>query len=403
MNRYNTLLRQALMPYTSLLSRLKRADFPLRIVGGAIRDALLGRAIIDFDFAAQCSFEQLEKFCDQQADKIVTKNKKYNNIKILIDKHFIDITLLRQDKQCDGRHATIQMTHDWLADAQRRDFTINALYATIDGQIEDPLAAIGQSSINDIYAQHLRFIGQADQRIHEDYLRILRYFRFAAQLGLATHDTELQAINRLKHCLPRLSPERIRQEWQKILLGEHCLPVLRQMQNLSLGQQFLSHHHWNLDALERLLKHSAQSHTQADFIVRLAALLFDHAQYSITPEQAARWCLSRREYRQLRVLQQPVKTDIVLNQAEAHRWLYQHGRSISQQRCLLHLPTPQEFYHLLQHSTAPIFPLNGTMLLEMGYPSQKIGQILKNAKEYWLQYDMKPDVAAIIDHIKIYF
>ena len=174
----------------SIIGILRNAPFVIRIVGGAVRDAILGREISDFDFAAACDFNELRAFIQASPCTIARENAQHGNILFTYQGQGYDITILRQDTDTDGRHATIATTDSWRVDAARRDFTINALSVDFDGQYHDPL---GQG-LQDLENRYLRFIGDTRTRIREDYLRILRFFRFQGQLECTINPDDLSII-----------------------------------------------------------------------------------------------------------------------------------------------------------------------------------------------------------------
>lgn len=204
-------------------SKLLKALFDLfgddiRLVGGAVRDILLGKNPTDYDLATP--FKPTEVM--SRLHKAVILNKPYGEsfgvIQARIGTETAEIATLRQDVLCDGRHAVVSYTTDWKEDALRRDFTINAIYATATGDIFDPVGGV-----DDIKNGVVRFIGDADKRIEEDYLRVLRYYRFYGLFG----KNELLDLSKYRPMMELLSVERIRDEFAKILSLPDLHKVIR--------------------------------------------------------------------------------------------------------------------------------------------------------------------------------
>ncbi len=197
-----------------------------RAVGGTVRNALLGLPVTDIDIATDAPPDKVMQLATRAGLKTVPTGLKHGTVTVIAGGVPHEVTTLRRDVETDGRHATVAFTDDWAADAGRRDFTINAIYCNADGTIFDPLRGMA-----DLKPIRIRFIGEATTRIREDYLRILRFFRFTATLsadgmldpaGLAASATERDGLS-------RISGERIGAEFLKLLVGPHAVPVVRAM------------------------------------------------------------------------------------------------------------------------------------------------------------------------------
>ncbi|MDC9701668.1 MAG: CCA tRNA nucleotidyltransferase [Alphaproteobacteria bacterium] len=191
-----------------VLSLLDARQGCTRIVGGAVRDALSGRPVTDIDLATSLlPHDVIERsvFCGL---KVISTGLSHGIVTLLHEGRTYEVATLRRDVTTDGRHARVVFTKDWLEDARRRDFTINALYVDIHGDIFDPLGGY-----EDIISGYVRFIGDAAERICEDYLRILRFFRFSAKYGRGALDRSgLQACIEARHGIQRLSANRVGRE-----------------------------------------------------------------------------------------------------------------------------------------------------------------------------------------------
>uniref|UniRef100_A0A914ZLM7 CCA tRNA nucleotidyltransferase 1, mitochondrial n=1 Tax=Parascaris univalens TaxID=6257 RepID=A0A914ZLM7_PARUN len=203
--------------------------FQLRMAGGAVRDLLMGLKPADIDFASDATPSQMKELFNREGIRMLNKNgEEHGTITCRIDdKENFEITTLRIDVVCDGRRAKVEFTTDWQLDANRRDLTINSLFLELDGTVIDYFGGI-----EDLRTRRVAFVGDATQRIQEDYLRILRYFRFfgrIAKSGDAHEQSTLDAIISNKEGLMNISGERIWSELKKICVGRFGGDVLTTM------------------------------------------------------------------------------------------------------------------------------------------------------------------------------
>lgn len=196
-----------------------------RFVGGAVRDLLLGRAIGDLDLATPSTPETVMARLEAAGIRFVPTGLAHGTVTALADHEPIEITTLRRDVETDGRHAVVAFTNDWAEDAARRDFTMNALYLDAAGAVWDPVGGL-----EDCLAGRVRFVGDARQRLEEDVLRLLRFYRFLAHYGRGPVDPAARAACRaLAPRLPTLAGERVRAELKKLLGAADPVPVVRLM------------------------------------------------------------------------------------------------------------------------------------------------------------------------------
>ena len=199
----------------AVFAALAAAGFTTRVVGGAVRNALLGRPVVDIDMATTARPEAIIAAAKAAGLTAVPSGIDHGTVTLLVNRLAYEVTTLREDVETHGRRARVVFTDDWAADARRRDFTINALYCGGDGEVLDPLGGYA-----DLAARRVRFIGTAGERIGEDYLRILRFFRFTAEYAEGPPDAEGLAAcvaGRAGHA--RLSAERVRQELFRLLVA----------------------------------------------------------------------------------------------------------------------------------------------------------------------------------------
>ena len=196
-----------------------------RVVGGAVRNTLLGVAVSDIDIATTAEPATVIRRVEAAGLKAVPTGVDHGTVTVVSGGRPFEVTTLREDVETHGRHATVRFGRNWQHDAARRDFTMNALYAARDGTLFDPVGGLP-----DLAARRVRFIGEADRRIREDYLRILRFFRFHAQYGEGAPDAEgLAAVARLKDGLAGLSAERIGAEMRKLVGARGAVATLEAM------------------------------------------------------------------------------------------------------------------------------------------------------------------------------
>ena len=197
----------------------------LRFVGGAVRDAIAGIKGFDLDLATDLSPDELVEACEENGLRTIPIGIKFGTVGVLIDNQVLEVTSLRKDVKTDGRHAEVVFTSDWNEDASRRDLTINAVYADEKGNVFDYY-----NGVDDLEKGIVRFIGSANQRIKEDYLRILRFFRFYSIFGKAPIDRKaLEACKENRDGLKQLSMERIRDELFKLFLTPKVVETLQIM------------------------------------------------------------------------------------------------------------------------------------------------------------------------------
>ena len=185
----------------------------VRFVGGCVRKSLCGESVDDIDLATSLEPHEVKKKLTKGNIKVIDTGISHGTVTAILNQKKFEITTLRKDVSTDGRHANVQFTLNWEQDAKRRDFTINAIYADIEGRIFDPL-----NGIPDLHNGKIKFIGMPEERIQEDYLRILRYFRFFTQYSKTDYDSDIiRSIKININGLNKISNERIFDELKKIL------------------------------------------------------------------------------------------------------------------------------------------------------------------------------------------
>lgn len=224
----------------------KAAPGGARFVGGCVRDSLIGETPKDFDIATVLEPPEIISAAKAAGLRAAPTGIDHGTVTIIADHQGVEVTTLRADVSTDGRRATVSFTDDWMVDAMRRDFTINAIYLTPDGSLFDPAGGL-----DDIKTRKVRFIGDAEQRIREDYLRILRFFRFSARFAPAYDQDGMAAVAQLTDGISTLSAERIGAEFMATLSLPRAVFALNGMQQCGVLAKI-----WNasakIDAVERI-------------------------------------------------------------------------------------------------------------------------------------------------------
>ena len=209
----------------AVLAMLENAGHQALLVGGCVRDGLINAAVSDIDIATDARPDCVVALANDAGLKPVPTGLEHGTITVIVDGHPHEVTTFRRDVETHGRHATVAFSDNLLEDAARRDFTMNALYARADGEVLDPLG----SGIADLNARHVRFVGDAQARIREDYLRILRFFRFTAWYGRDLDAEGLAACAQNCAGIETLSHERIGAEMKKLLAAPDPAPAVAAM------------------------------------------------------------------------------------------------------------------------------------------------------------------------------
>ena len=363
-----------------------------RIVGGALRNTLMGLPIGDVDFAVTAEPEEMMRLAEAAGLRSVPTGLSHGTVTIVVDGMPFEATTLRHDIETDGRFAKVAFTRDWVADASRRDFTINALYADADGRIYDPLG----EGIADIQAGRIRFIRRPIDRIHEDYLRILRFFRFTAEYSRTNVDPDgLAACIEGKDGLPQLSAERVHAELLRILVAENPMLALEAMEESGILELILGGKA-RLSAFNRLTAIETHLNLHAYPIRRLAAL------GAIGPEDAQRLAkslkLSNAEAASLKNMAAPepvIRPD--LSEREQRELLYRLGCERFDDRVLISwscddAPVDDErwlsMFTLPKRWAVPEFSVSGGDLIARGFKSgPKLGKALRELEERWIASD----------------
>lgn len=337
-----------------------------RVVGGAVRDALAGRPVADIDLATPRPPEQVEAALRRAGIRAVPTGLAHGTITAVAGGRGFEVTTLRRDVQTDGRHAVVAFTDDWRQDAARRDFTINAMSAARDGAVFDYFGGV-----DDLRAGRVRFVGDAAMRIAEDYLRILRYFRFFARYAAAGPDAATAAA--LAGGIPGLailSAERVWGELRLILSTPDPADAVALMQRLGV---------WPA-VLPEALATPRMRGLPPDPILRLAAALTGDP---LAMAERLKFSNDDRD-RLLRLLAAPSlrATD---DDATLRRALADHDPADLNGRAWLD-GAPEALRRRLAALPRPVFPLEGRDVLALGIPpGPRVGALLRAVRRWWLE------------------
>jgi poly(A) polymerase len=382
----------------SLLALLNRDGEEARVVGGAVRNALMDRAVGEIDIATTAEPPEIIRRSETAGYKAVPTGVEHGTVTVVIDGRPFEVTTLRVDVETYGRKAKVVFGRDWAKDAQRRDFTINALSVSADGKVHDYVGGLG-----DITARKVRFIGDPEKRIAEDYLRILRFFRFHAQYGEGPLDPAgLLACIRARGGLDQLSRERVRMEMLKLIGGPRPAPTLAVMAECGILEVVLGGAPY-LASFENVVKAEAALGIEPDVTRRLGALgvwVLEDAE-----RLSERLRLSNAEVERLLKLEYWWRVKRADGEHAARTLLYLLGPGSFVDRVLVAWSRSdagaadkawRELATLPQRWTAPRFPLRGTDFISRGVPKgPAMGVALRIAEQAWIDAGFPSDVAAI--------
>jgi poly(A) polymerase len=376
-----------------------------RLVGGCVRDAILGIAPLDIDLATQLLPSEVVEACIHAGIKTVPTGIDHGTVTAVVDSKPFEITTLRKDIATNGRHAEVAFTDDWHADAARRDFTMNALYCDADGAIHDPVGR----GLADAQAGVVVFVGDPDQRILEDHLRILRYFRFAARFHKGSLEgPALAACARHAGAIANLSVERVWAELKKILAATDPRAAVAAMQQAGVLQVILPECQ-DTTIFNALVALETGAFLDIDPLQRCMALL--PREDLVAARACARLKLSSAETGRI-LAWAGDQTRIVsyLSAREVRQALYWMGNGTYLDRVRLAWaadPAPRRttqwrtLLALAGGFVAPKFPVDGNQAIAAGTsPGPAVGAVLAEVERWWVENDFIEDELSIIERLK---
>jgi poly(A) polymerase len=392
-------------PSQRVMNALEAAGGAARFVGGCVRNALLGREVADIDIATTLVPDDVVKALSMAGVKAVPTGIEHGTITAVADGKPFEVTTLRRDLETDGRRAVVAFSQDWNEDAQRRDFTMNALYAERNGAVFDP---IGQGW-DDLVAGRVRFIGDAVARIREDYLRILRLFRIHAWYGQGELDkVSLRAAAAEAKGLDGLSGERIQKELLRLLAADDPVTVLRAMTASGIAAHVLPGV-LQIERLQKIVAIDSSASFAPDAILRLGALL--------TAEEQARqinqrWRMSNADSARLSALTKSDGPRIVsyLSIREVRRLLYRIGKERFRDLARLRWAEDAKATNAVQWRALiamgdaferPVMAITGREVVAAGVPNGPlVGRVLSELEEWWIDTDFTDDGFSLLERLK---
>ena len=372
-------------------------NYKLKLVGGCVRKLITEEKIDDMDIAINIEPEKIKKVLVEQKIKFVETGIKYGTITALINDFKFEITSLRKDLSTDGRHAKVEFTSNWEQDAQRRDFTINAIYSDISGEVYDPL-----NGIEDLKNGIIKFIGDPNQRIQEDYLRILRYLRFYTQYNKNKFHDEItiKAIKRNLDGLAKISRERILEElfkmmklnnFSKLFEDEFCRFII-----LSILPQLR-----NYNRIKILNKISYKIKKQIDKILLLSILIVDETdncnfflyKYQLSNEDKKRILFIKNSFKNY-------SKQYLYSKKNLLKLTYLSDKSsVIELLIFLIFVNPKKISNIenlidyIKEKTIPEFPINAKFLKEEYnfLEGKQLGDALKKLEKQWIDDGFKID------------
>ncbi|SDD98602.1 poly(A) polymerase [Paracoccus isoporae] len=348
------------------------------VVGGAVRNALMGRVVSDVDLATDAPPGRVVELARASGIKAVPTGIEHGTVTLIVDGTAFEITTFRRDVETDGRRAVVAFSASVADDAARRDFTMNALYADAAGDLLDPVGGLA-----DLRHREIRFVGTPIDRIREDYLRILRFFRFLAWYGETSAPEALDAIRASVAGLARVSAERIGAELRKLLAAPDPAPAVTLMEETGVLQQILP----GADAgrLARLAEVEAEHGATADWRRRLAALG--------AADAGDRLRLSRAEAGYLRDI-------AAASEMDAGEAAYRLGTEVARDMALIRLAhgaaLPADWTAQIRRAAEAPLPVQARDLMP-ALTGPALGRGLKLAETLWIETGFTASKPALID------
>lgn len=370
-----------------------------RFVGGCVRNALIGAPIADIDVATTLTPDQVTKALTAAGLRAVPTGIEHGTVTAIHRGQPVEVTTLRRDVETDGRRAVVAFTTDWAEDAQRRDFTLNCLYAQRNGDLYDPTGR----GVADALAGRIVFVGDPEARLREDHLRALRFFRFLAWYGRGAPDAAaLAAIRKLKDQVASLAAERICAELMKLLAAEDPREALRLMDHAGVLAVAVP----PAQDLARLtaLVEIERARGENDPLLRLAALLPDDPEVGLRTAKALR--LSNAERERLAAALDPQVPGPGASPQTIRAFLYREGAQAFGDRVRLAWARTgkrgwDELLAAAQGWSRPVLPVTGADALAAGLPKgPKVGEALRQVEAWWIAGDFQAGREAALAKLK---
>jgi len=387
---------------TKLLENIKEAQIifshlneigkesKVRFVGGCVRKAICGENVDDIDLATSLEPDEVKKKLTKEDIKVIDTGISHGTVTAILNKEKFEITTLRKDISTDGRHAKVEFTSNWKQDASRRDFTINAIYADIEGRIFDPL-----NGVSDLQNGIVKFIGSPEERIQEDYLRILRYFRFFTQYSKTDYDQDvIRSIKKYINGLNKVSNERIFDELKKILALKNVSSLFSNETSkeiiLNIFPQFKYYERLKIvDSLDSKLR------DKYDNYLILAALILDQTNnYEYFCHKYKMSNSIKNRFKNMSINFENLEKKKFFSEENIKKLIYLSNKDYVRDLLLFSICANNKIKTLsigklinyVNVCKIPKFPVSGDYLKKHGYETGEVlGKKLKSLEEKWIE------------------
>lgn len=377
--------------YKEILSILQNAGGVARVVGGAVRDAIIDKINNDIDIATDLLPDQTEEILSKVGIKVIATGKKYGTVTAFLGDEKFEITTLRKDIDPDGRRAKVAFTNDFAVDAARRDFTINALsYCPFQHKIYDYFGGV-----QDLQDKKLVFIGKAYDRIQEDFLRILRFFRFSCYYAKDLDQEGIKACIELKDNLQLLSRERIKWEMDKLLISDNNPNILQKMFDIGVLQIIFPINQFN----KEVFLNSIIKNTISIDLTHRYALLFYHIN-NLRLRELIDLKFSKHEATKIisiiKLLNEKNINEYILRENWLENKDYLQNLNILLALGKLNLVTVEQFIKDYSQRQKPIFPCTGNDLQKFNIEGKDIGIVIEKLRKIWVESDFTLDKEGLL-------
>lgn len=367
-----------------LFSAVEEHGGTLRFVGGAVRDTLAGLTGFDLDLATDLSPDELVEACQDMRLKTVPVGLKFGTTGVIIDNQILQVSSLKKHIKVGHKREEV-FTDDWSADAATRDLTINAVYADSKGNVFDYY-----NGIDDLEHGVVRFIGSAEERIKEEPLRIMRFFRFYSKFGKAPIDAEaLSSCIKLKDELRKVAIEQVRDELFKLLVTPNASTVMKLIYEHDILGYFLpvSEH---LNALERLTKVVADAQYEGNFLRRLFVLYQPNVAQAENIANNLRFTKKQKETF-VKWAKISLDADIIASAQQRLRYVYRYGKQFTIDKILLFAAIKNvnsqvltDILKEIENDVVPVFPIRGRDLIGRIGNGEQVGRVLSKLEQQWI-------------------
>ena len=375
----------------------------LRFVGGAVRDSLAGISGFGLDLATDLSPEELVEACEDSGLKTVPIGLKLDTIGVILNNQVLEVSTLRKNIITEYGEEVVTFSDDWNTDASRRDLTINAVYADLRGNVFDYY-----NGIEDLEKGRVRFIGDSEEKIRQDYLRILRFFRFYAIFGKGKPDKKsLEACIKLKDGLRSVAIERVRDEFFKILTAKNSYKALSLIFDYDILGFFLPLPK-DVSAFKNLSEIVDASGMEPSFLRRLFVLYQPNAAMAENVANALRLTKKQKEnfinWAKIEVTQ-----DNMMTKERRLKFIYRYGKQFFIDKilitCAIKNYKPRQLGEILQeieNSVVPIFPVRGRDIVDMSQNTKglQIGKVLETLEQRWIDSDFSLNRDELLEYAK---